>query len=201
MLNIRIVGICSQKCIGPWNLFDSSRGHWVQKSWDQVKTKCTDWCIWYVLVMSWVSGRFIYLFLLFRAFAKSTFVALYTKYLRILWIINEISNSKADEIGRKFSTYFSDPECVCGCVKCDPACFEHSCVCCRSHSGTSPEGLKAVAPPPPPPRPHASHSRSSSLDMNRNFATVTTGTHHLYIRFYWGQPAHVFINIKLKLNF
>ncbi|KAF4071031.1 hypothetical protein AMELA_G00280300 [Ameiurus melas] len=45
----------------------------------------------------------------------------------------------------------------------------------RSHSGTSPEGLKAVAPPPPPPRPHASHSRSSSLDMNRNFATVTAG--------------------------
>ncbi|XP_033860443.2 ralBP1-associated Eps domain-containing protein 1-like isoform X6 [Acipenser ruthenus] len=45
----------------------------------------------------------------------------------------------------------------------------------RSHSGTSPEGLKAVAPPPPPPRPHASHSRSSSLDMNRSFAAVTTG--------------------------
>ncbi|XP_058234747.1 ralBP1-associated Eps domain-containing protein 1 isoform X2 [Hemibagrus wyckioides] len=45
----------------------------------------------------------------------------------------------------------------------------------RSHSGTSPEGLKAVAPPPPPPRPHASHSRSSSLDMNRNFATVAAG--------------------------
>ncbi|KAF5900302.1 ralBP1-associated Eps domain-containing protein 1 isoform X1, partial [Clarias magur] len=44
----------------------------------------------------------------------------------------------------------------------------------RSHSGTSPEGLKAVAPPPPPPRPQA-HSRSSSLDMNRNFATVTAG--------------------------
>ncbi|RXM30904.1 RalBP1-associated Eps domain-containing protein 1 [Acipenser ruthenus] len=44
-----------------------------------------------------------------------------------------------------------------------------------SHSGTSPEGLKAVAPPPPPPRPHASHSRSSSLDMNRSFAAVTTG--------------------------
>ncbi|XP_056301327.1 ralBP1-associated Eps domain-containing protein 1 isoform X1 [Danio aesculapii] len=42
----------------------------------------------------------------------------------------------------------------------------------RSHSGTSPEGLKVVAPPPPPPRPHASHSRSSSLDMNRNFAAV-----------------------------
>ncbi|XP_028858395.1 ralBP1-associated Eps domain-containing protein 1 isoform X2 [Denticeps clupeoides] len=40
----------------------------------------------------------------------------------------------------------------------------------RSHSGASPEGLKAVAPPPPPPRPHASHSRSSSLDMNRSFA-------------------------------
>ncbi|XP_046691724.1 ralBP1-associated Eps domain-containing protein 1 isoform X2 [Silurus meridionalis] len=45
----------------------------------------------------------------------------------------------------------------------------------RSHSGTSPEGLKAVAPPPPPPRPHASHSRSSSLDMTRTFATVTAG--------------------------
>ncbi|XP_062857809.1 ralBP1-associated Eps domain-containing protein 1 isoform X2 [Trichomycterus rosablanca] len=45
----------------------------------------------------------------------------------------------------------------------------------RSHSGTSPEGLKTVAPPPPPPRPHASHSRSSSLDMNRNFAAVTGG--------------------------
>ncbi|XP_017551219.1 ralBP1-associated Eps domain-containing protein 1 isoform X2 [Pygocentrus nattereri] len=45
----------------------------------------------------------------------------------------------------------------------------------RSHSGTSPEGLKAVAPPPPPPRPHASHSRSSSLDMNRNFTTVPAG--------------------------
>ncbi|XP_031437765.1 ralBP1-associated Eps domain-containing protein 1-like, partial [Clupea harengus] len=45
----------------------------------------------------------------------------------------------------------------------------------RSHSGTSPEGLKVVAPPPPPPRPHASHSRSSSLDMNRNFAAVTSG--------------------------
>ncbi|XP_072542696.1 ralBP1-associated Eps domain-containing protein 1 isoform X2 [Salminus brasiliensis] len=45
----------------------------------------------------------------------------------------------------------------------------------RSHSGTSPEGLKAVAPPPPPPRPHASHSRSSSLDMNRNFAAVPAG--------------------------
>ncbi|XP_048105948.1 ralBP1-associated Eps domain-containing protein 1 isoform X2 [Alosa alosa] len=44
----------------------------------------------------------------------------------------------------------------------------------RSHSGTSPEGLKVVAPPPPPPRPHASHSRSSSLDMNRNFAAVTS---------------------------
>ncbi|XP_051501080.1 ralBP1-associated Eps domain-containing protein 1-like isoform X10 [Myxocyprinus asiaticus] len=42
----------------------------------------------------------------------------------------------------------------------------------RSHSGTSPEGLKVVAPPPPPPRPHASHSRSSSLDMNRTFAAV-----------------------------
>ncbi|XP_030628511.1 ralBP1-associated Eps domain-containing protein 1 isoform X2 [Chanos chanos] len=42
----------------------------------------------------------------------------------------------------------------------------------RSHSGTSPEGLKAVAPPPPPPRPHPSHSRSSSLDMSRNFAPV-----------------------------
>ncbi|XP_007255480.2 ralBP1-associated Eps domain-containing protein 1 isoform X2 [Astyanax mexicanus] len=46
----------------------------------------------------------------------------------------------------------------------------------RSHSGTSPEGLKVVAPPPPPPRPHASHSRSSSLDMNRNFAAVPAGT-------------------------
>ncbi|XP_064196463.1 ralBP1-associated Eps domain-containing protein 1 isoform X2 [Anguilla rostrata] len=45
----------------------------------------------------------------------------------------------------------------------------------RSHSGTSPEGLKAAAPPPPPPRPHASHSRSSSLDMNRNFAAVPAG--------------------------
>uniref|UniRef100_A0AAY5EYH9 RALBP1 associated Eps domain containing 1 n=1 Tax=Electrophorus electricus TaxID=8005 RepID=A0AAY5EYH9_ELEEL len=45
----------------------------------------------------------------------------------------------------------------------------------RSHSGTSPEGLKAVAPPPPPPRPHASHSRSSSLDMNRNFTAVAAG--------------------------
>ncbi|KAG7460953.1 hypothetical protein MATL_G00204420 [Megalops atlanticus] len=45
----------------------------------------------------------------------------------------------------------------------------------RSHSGTSPEGLKAVAPPPPPPRPTASHSRSSSLDMNRNFAAVPAG--------------------------
>ncbi|KAJ8355846.1 hypothetical protein SKAU_G00186400 [Synaphobranchus kaupii] len=45
----------------------------------------------------------------------------------------------------------------------------------RSHSGTSPEGLKAAAPPPPPPRPHASHSRSSSLDMNRNFAPVPAG--------------------------
>ncbi|KAJ8275159.1 hypothetical protein COCON_G00097840 [Conger conger] len=45
----------------------------------------------------------------------------------------------------------------------------------RSHSGTSPEGLKATAPPPPPPRPHASHSRSSSLDMNRNFAAVPAG--------------------------
>ncbi|KAK5852714.1 hypothetical protein PBY51_006560 [Eleginops maclovinus] len=43
----------------------------------------------------------------------------------------------------------------------------------RSHSGTSPETLKVVAPPPPPPRPHASHSRSSSLDMNRTFAVVT----------------------------
>ncbi|XP_051511107.1 ralBP1-associated Eps domain-containing protein 1-like isoform X4 [Myxocyprinus asiaticus] len=42
----------------------------------------------------------------------------------------------------------------------------------RSHSGTSSEGLKVVAPPPPPPRPHASHSRSSSLDMNRTFAAV-----------------------------
>ncbi|XP_076023317.1 ralBP1-associated Eps domain-containing protein 1 isoform X2 [Genypterus blacodes] len=40
----------------------------------------------------------------------------------------------------------------------------------RSHSGTSPEALKVVAPPPPPPRPHPSHSRSSSLDMNRTFA-------------------------------
>uniref|UniRef100_A0A8B9L8C8 RALBP1 associated Eps domain containing 1 n=1 Tax=Astyanax mexicanus TaxID=7994 RepID=A0A8B9L8C8_ASTMX len=46
----------------------------------------------------------------------------------------------------------------------------------KSHSGTSPEGLKVVAPPPPPPRPHASHSRSSSLDMNRNFAAVPAGT-------------------------
>uniref|UniRef100_A0A3B3T7K0 RALBP1 associated Eps domain containing 1 n=1 Tax=Paramormyrops kingsleyae TaxID=1676925 RepID=A0A3B3T7K0_9TELE len=45
----------------------------------------------------------------------------------------------------------------------------------RSHSGTSPEGLKAVAPPPPPPRPHASHSRSSSLDMNRSFTAVPAG--------------------------
>uniref|UniRef100_A0A8C1GLL1 RALBP1 associated Eps domain containing 1 n=1 Tax=Cyprinus carpio TaxID=7962 RepID=A0A8C1GLL1_CYPCA len=45
----------------------------------------------------------------------------------------------------------------------------------RSHSGTSPEGLKVVAPPPPPPRPNASHSRSSSLDMNRNFAAVPAG--------------------------
>uniref|UniRef100_A0A8C9VPD4 RALBP1 associated Eps domain containing 1 n=1 Tax=Scleropages formosus TaxID=113540 RepID=A0A8C9VPD4_SCLFO len=47
----------------------------------------------------------------------------------------------------------------------------------RSHSGTSPEGLKAVAPapPPPPPRPQASHSRSSSLDMNRSFAAVPAG--------------------------
>ncbi|XP_066515166.1 ralBP1-associated Eps domain-containing protein 1 isoform X1 [Hoplias malabaricus] len=45
----------------------------------------------------------------------------------------------------------------------------------RSHSGTSPEGLKVVAPPPPPPRPHASHSRSSSLDMNRNFTAVPAG--------------------------
>ncbi|XP_051954410.1 ralBP1-associated Eps domain-containing protein 1-like isoform X4 [Xyrauchen texanus] len=43
----------------------------------------------------------------------------------------------------------------------------------RSHSGTSSEGLKVVAPPPPPPRPHASHSRSSSLDMNRTFAVIT----------------------------
>lgn len=42
----------------------------------------------------------------------------------------------------------------------------------RSHSGTSPEGLKVVAPPPPPPRPHASHSRSSSLDMNRSFSAA-----------------------------
>uniref|UniRef100_W5LFQ0 RALBP1 associated Eps domain containing 1 n=1 Tax=Astyanax mexicanus TaxID=7994 RepID=W5LFQ0_ASTMX len=47
----------------------------------------------------------------------------------------------------------------------------------RSHSGTSPEGLKVVAPPPPPPRPHASHSRSSSLDMNRNFAAVPAVPH------------------------
>uniref|UniRef100_A0A9J7YW47 RALBP1 associated Eps domain containing 1 n=1 Tax=Cyprinus carpio carpio TaxID=630221 RepID=A0A9J7YW47_CYPCA len=39
----------------------------------------------------------------------------------------------------------------------------------RSHSGTSPEGLKVVAPPTPPPRPQHTHSRSSSLDMNRNF--------------------------------
>ncbi|XP_051501082.1 ralBP1-associated Eps domain-containing protein 1-like isoform X12 [Myxocyprinus asiaticus] len=46
----------------------------------------------------------------------------------------------------------------------------------RSHSGTSPEGLKVVAPPPPPPRPHASHSRSSSLDMNRTFAAVPAGS-------------------------
>uniref|UniRef100_A0A8B9RIX6 RALBP1 associated Eps domain containing 1 n=1 Tax=Astyanax mexicanus TaxID=7994 RepID=A0A8B9RIX6_ASTMX len=46
-----------------------------------------------------------------------------------------------------------------------------------SHSGTSPEGLKVVAPPPPPPRPHASHSRSSSLDMNRNFAAVPAVPH------------------------
>ncbi|XP_039594759.1 ralBP1-associated Eps domain-containing protein 1 isoform X1 [Polypterus senegalus] len=45
----------------------------------------------------------------------------------------------------------------------------------RSHSGTSPEGLKGVAPPPPPPRPHASHSRSSSLDMNRNFTAISAG--------------------------
>ncbi|KAM6965482.1 ralBP1-associated Eps domain-containing protein 1 [Aplochiton taeniatus] len=45
----------------------------------------------------------------------------------------------------------------------------------RSHSGTSPEGLKVVAPPPPPPRPHPSHSRSSSLDMNRNFSTAGGG--------------------------
>uniref|UniRef100_A0AAR2L3I4 RALBP1 associated Eps domain containing 1 n=1 Tax=Pygocentrus nattereri TaxID=42514 RepID=A0AAR2L3I4_PYGNA len=51
----------------------------------------------------------------------------------------------------------------------------------RSHSGTSPEGLKAVAPPPPPPRPHASHSRSSSLDMNRNFTTVPAGTQIAHI--------------------
>ncbi|XP_051511108.1 ralBP1-associated Eps domain-containing protein 1-like isoform X5 [Myxocyprinus asiaticus] len=46
----------------------------------------------------------------------------------------------------------------------------------RSHSGTSSEGLKVVAPPPPPPRPHASHSRSSSLDMNRTFAAVPAGS-------------------------
>ncbi|XP_051954411.1 ralBP1-associated Eps domain-containing protein 1-like isoform X5 [Xyrauchen texanus] len=46
----------------------------------------------------------------------------------------------------------------------------------RSHSGTSSEGLKVVAPPPPPPRPHASHSRSSSLDMNRTFAVITAGS-------------------------
>lgn len=46
----------------------------------------------------------------------------------------------------------------------------------RSHSGTSPEGLKVVAPPPPPPRPPASHSRSSSLDMNRTFAAVPAGS-------------------------
>ncbi|XP_026100337.1 LOW QUALITY PROTEIN: ralBP1-associated Eps domain-containing protein 1-like, partial [Carassius auratus] len=45
----------------------------------------------------------------------------------------------------------------------------------RSHSGTSPEGLKVVAPPPPPPRIITSHSRSSSLDMNRNFAAVPAG--------------------------
>uniref|UniRef100_A0A7N8WVP9 RALBP1 associated Eps domain containing 1 n=1 Tax=Mastacembelus armatus TaxID=205130 RepID=A0A7N8WVP9_9TELE len=43
----------------------------------------------------------------------------------------------------------------------------------RSQSGTSPEGLKVVAPPPPPPRPQHSHSRSSSLDMNRTFAAAT----------------------------
>ncbi|MGH0127461.1 UNVERIFIED_CONTAM: hypothetical protein FKN15_019150 [Acipenser sinensis] len=48
-------------------------------------------------------------------------------------------------------------------------------LCFMSVYGTSPEGLKSVAPPPPPPRPHASHSRSSSLDMNRSFAAVTTG--------------------------
>uniref|UniRef100_A0A8C2H6D0 RALBP1 associated Eps domain containing 1 n=1 Tax=Cyprinus carpio TaxID=7962 RepID=A0A8C2H6D0_CYPCA len=45
----------------------------------------------------------------------------------------------------------------------------------RSHSGTSPEGLKVVAPPTPPPRPQHTHSRSSSLDMNRNFAAVPAG--------------------------
>uniref|UniRef100_A0A4W4GKE8 RALBP1 associated Eps domain containing 1 n=1 Tax=Electrophorus electricus TaxID=8005 RepID=A0A4W4GKE8_ELEEL len=63
------------------------------------------------------------------------------------------------------------------CVECGAGGrFEHMYVPCRSHSGTSPEGLKAVAPPPPPPRPHASHSRSSSLDMNRNFTAVAAGT-------------------------
>lgn len=79
---------------------------------------------------------------------------------------------------------------------------EHCCVSCRSHSGTSPEGLKAVAPPPPPPRPHASHSRSSSLDMNRNFANVTAGTHHTCVSLLLRSTGlSVFItNIQLKLN-
>lgn len=65
----------------------------------------------------------------------------------------------------------------------------------RSHSGTSPEGLKVVAPPPPPPRPHATHSRSSSLDMNRNFAAVPAGMHaHKQLS---GNIASCFVGVRL----
>lgn len=72
---------------------------------------------------------------------------------------------------KKYECKSSDATMMCKMH--DGVLFE--CLACRSHSGTSPEGLKVVAPPPPPPRPHASHSRSSSLDMNRNFAAVTSG--------------------------
>uniref|UniRef100_A0A8C9TDG1 RALBP1 associated Eps domain containing 1 n=1 Tax=Scleropages formosus TaxID=113540 RepID=A0A8C9TDG1_SCLFO len=64
-----------------------------------------------------------------------------------------------------------------GMFKMNSSGLEYKMIVSQSHSGTSPEGLKAVAPapPPPPPRPQASHSRSSSLDMNRSFAAVPAG--------------------------
>lgn len=103
-----------------------------------------------------------------------------TKYLHMLWIINDLYPTSNWEKGLESWCVFWCVVLICA-LSTILLVVNPMRACHRSHSGTSPEGLKAVAPPPPPPRPHASHSRSSSLDMNRNFATVTAGTHIILV--------------------